>query len=230
VIAGHIAALIDDGCTLQMGVGKVPTALAERLRDRRRLRIHSGLVSDGFANLMESGALDADFVHTACVASGTGGFYRWLPEARGLRIAGCEITHGALTLAALQRFVAVNSALEVDLFGQCNLEHAQGRAVSGAGGAPDFARAARMCAGGLSIVALNASYRKGMASRIVPALSAGAVVSLSRVDVDLVVTEFGVADLRHASVHERALALIGIAAPDFRDDLERAWSKLAATL
>jgi len=229
-IAGHIAALVDDGCTLQTGLGKVPTALAQCLRQHRRLRIHSGMVSDGLLELAEAGALDPDAEHLTGVAAGSRRLYDWLPSAHGLRIAGVAHTHGAQALSQLRRFVAVNSALEVDLLGQCNLEHASGRAVSGAGGAPDFARAARVCPGGLSIVALNASARGGQVSRIVASLDATAVSSLPRVDVDLVVTEHGVADLRQASVHERARALIGVAAPGFREALERAWAARAAAL
>lgn len=235
-IAAHIAPLMDDGVTLQTGLGKVPTALAQALRGHRRLRIHSGMVSDGLMELAEAGALDPDAVHLAGVAAGTARLYDWLHNsaqlgtARGLRLVDCEHTHGSAALATLERFVAVNSALEVDLLGQCNLEHAGGRAVSGAGGAPDFARTARTCGGGLSIVALNASYRGGQASRIVAALDGSAVGTLPRIDVDLVVTEFGVADLRAASVHERARALIAVAAPAFRAGLERAWAARAAEL
>lgn len=235
-IASHIAPFIADGSTVQTGLGKVPTALAQALRGHRRLRIHSGMVSDGLMELAEAGALDADAVHSTGVAAGTARLYDWLRDptrlgcARGLQLVGCEQTHGPAALAALERFVAVNSALEVDLLGQCNLEHAGGRAVSGAGGAPDFARAARLSVGGLSVVALNASYRGGSASRIVAHLESAAVASLPRVDVDLVVTEHGVADLRGASVHERALALIGVAAPAFRDSLHRAWKARAALL
>lgn len=235
-IAAHIAPMLANGITLQTGLGKVPTALAQALRSHRRLRIHSGMVSDGLMELAEAGALDADAVHCAGVAAGTARLYDWLRDpgclggARGLRLVGCDDTHGPAALAALERFVAVNSALEVDLLGQCNLEHIGGRAVSGAGGAPDFARAARVSPGGMSIVALNATYRAGKASRIVACLETSAVSSLARVDVDIVVTEYGVADLRAASVHERAEALIAIAAPDFRAGLERAWAARAALL
>lgn len=229
-IATHIAGLVDDGCTLQMGLGKVPTALAPLLSGHRRLRLHSGMLSDGMMQLAQAGALDEDFAHTTCVLAGTESLYRWAAGCGNLRVLGCEITHDARRLAALDRFIAVNSALEVDLFGQCNLEHAEGRAVSGAGGAPDFARAARLSPGGRSIVALNASYRRGQASRIVPCLGEQAVASLSRVDVDYVITEFGVADLRSASVHERAQALIAVAAPGFRDGLQKAWAGIAARL
>jgi 4-hydroxybutyrate CoA-transferase len=156
--------------------------------------------------------------------------YDWLPQAQGLRLVGCAGTYDRDALAKLDRFVAVNSALEVDLLGQCNLEHMAGRTISSAGGAPDFAGAARACRGGLSVVALNATFGKEAQSRIVPTLSRGAVVSLSRLDVDVVVTEFGVADLRDASVHERARALIAVAAPQFREDLARSWAEQAATL
>ena len=150
-----------------------------------------------------------------------------------MRVAGCEITHDARTLAGIDGFIAVNSALEVDLFGQCNLEHAEGRAVSGAGGAPDYARAARLSRGGCSIVALNASYvsrRRGLVSRIAPRLPDPGIASIARIDVDCVITEFGVADLRGASVHERAEAIISIAVPEAREELRRAWTSIAAQI
>lgn len=231
--AGHIASLIDDGSTLQMGLGKVPTALASILRDRRGLRLFSGMLSDGLMELANAGALDQDFKHTCCVVAGSKALYHWASGFEGLRVAGCEVTHDARTLAGLDRFIAVNSALEVDLFGQCNLELADGRAVSGAGGAPDYARAARLSPGGRSIVALNASYlsrSRGLQSRIVPRLGEPGLASLARVDIDCVVTEFGIADLRGKSVHERADALIAIAAEEFRGDLQRAWADITARL
>lgn len=232
-IAGSIASLVDDGCALQTGLGKVPGALASLLRGRRRLRLHSGLLSDGLMDLAEAGALDGDFPHACCVVAGSERLYRWAAEYDGLRVLGCEITHDVGTLAGIDRFIAVNSALEVDLFGQCNLEHADGRAVSAAGGAPDFARAARLSRGGRSIVSLNASYlsrKRGQLSRIVPRLADPGVVSLARVDVDYVITEFGIADLRGASVHERAQAIITVASPEFREDLQRAWATIASRL
>lgn len=222
-IGEQIAGLLDDGVTLQTGLGKVPTAIARSLRGHRRLTIHSGLISDGLMELEASGALDEDSLHHAAIVAGSQTLYDWLPQAQRVRIVGVDATHAPQTLARQRRLVAINSALEVDLFGQCNLEHQFGRAISSAGGAPDFARAARNSPGGLSMVALNATYASGTRSRIVPTLSPGAVASLSRLEVDVVVTEFGVADLRRASVHERAHALIGAAAPQFREELERAW-------
>ena len=231
-IAANLANLITDGATLQVGLGKVPAALSRLLRNHRKLRLHSGMLSDGFLELSEAGALDNDFAHTTCVLIGSERLYQELPRFDQLRVAGCEITHDLATLMNTRGLIAVNSALEVDLFGQCNLEHANGRAVSGCGGAPDFARGARMAPGGLSVIALNAQFsNKGKAAtRILPTLSTNAVASLSRVDVDVVVTEFGIARLRGRSVHERAQALIGVAAPDFRDELQAAWDAIAAKL
>jgi len=234
-IAQLIADRIESGSTVQMGLGKVPTALAEALLQHRGLRLQSGLLSDGLMQLAQAGALDPSHAPTACVLAGSDALYEWSlrPEGlgpQGLRLVGCEHSHDVAALAALPRFIAVNSALEVDLFGQCNLEHADGRAISGAGGAPDFARAAKLSPDGCSIVALNASGQRGTLSRIVAQLSSPSVASLSRVDVDLVITEHGVADLRTASVHERAEALIQIADPAFRPALRSAWFTLAQRL
>ena len=228
LLASHVATLVEDGCVLQLGLGKVPTALTASLATRRGLRMHSGMLSDGFLDLAASGALDRDFPHTACVLVGSRDFYVRAAEFTPLRVQGCEITHDVAVLARHERLVAVNSALEIDLFGQCNLEHANGTAVSGIGGAADFARAARLSPAGRSIIALNARHRNG--SRIVPTLATPSVTSLSRVDVDYVVTEFGVARLDTASVHERAQNLIEVAAPEFRSDLRARWGEIAAEL
>ncbi|RQR22033.1 hypothetical protein DIE23_37360 [Burkholderia sp. Bp9143] len=198
------------------------------LSDRRNLRLHSGMLSDGLLNLAEAGALDMQYTHTTCVIVGSTELYTRVQDFMPLRIAGCDVTHAPNTLLSLRNFVAVNSAIEVDLFGQCNLEHVNGAAVSGAGGAPDFARAARLTEGGCSIVALTA--RHGNGSRIVPRLSSPAVASLSRIDVDYIVTEFGIAKLTGASVHERAEAIIGVAAPEFHDELYEAWRAIATHL
>ncbi|MGE4238865.1 acetyl-CoA hydrolase/transferase family protein [Ramlibacter sp.] len=230
-IGRHIADLIGDGSTIQTGIGKVPSALAKHLSGHRNLKIYSGMVSDGVLELAKAGALDDGADHRMAVIAGSQALYDWLPRAKQqLSVVGCAGMYTNEALAKLEQFVSVNSALEVDLLGQCNLEHLSGRAISGAGGAPDFAGTARTCRGGISVVALNATFGRVPQSRIVSTLSPGAVVSLSRLDVDVVVTEFGVADMRVASVHERAKALIGVAAPQFREELERAWAATAAKL
>lgn len=229
-IAMHIAQLVPDGSALQIGLGKVPMALSRLLCDRRMLRLHSGMLSDGLLDLARAGALDPDFAHTTCALVGSAELYRDIADFDQLRILGCEVTHNPRVLLELDNFVSVNSGLEVDLFGQCNLEHANGQAISGAGGAPDFARAARLSAGGRSVVALNATHHAGKGSRIVPCLDSNAITTISRIDVDHVVTEYGVANLAGASVHERAQAIISVAAPVFREELSRSWSAIAARL
>ncbi len=225
-IAGHVVALIGDGALLQIGLGKVPHAVMALLRDRRGLRFHTGLLTDGFMDLAAAGALDEDWAHVTTVALGRPDFYDWL-AAGNVQIRGAEYTHAPGVLAGLEGLIAVNSALEVDLFGQCNLEIAGGRAVSGAGGATDFSRAARMSPGGISIVALPARFGAGQ-SRIVPRLDS--LASLARTEVDMIVTEEGAADLRGKSVHERAAAICGIASPAARDALQAAWREISRRL
>jgi 4-hydroxybutyrate CoA-transferase len=225
-IAGHVASFITDGTTLQIGLGKVPAAVLDALGDRRGLRFHSGMLSDGFMGLHARGALRRDHDHVACTLVGSREFYDWAADCPFIQLRGCEETHAPARLAALDRLVAINSALEVDLFGQCNLEFLGGRAVSGPGGAPDFAAAAKRAQGGISIVALPASSQG--ASRIRACLEPGTTASLARSEVDVVVTEHGAADLRGCSVYERAEALIRIAMPGARDELAAAWRSLAA--
>lgn len=227
-IARYVGAFIEDGVVLQLGLGKTPAALTATLKDRRGLRLHSGLLSDGVLDLAEAGALDPDWRHLGCVLAGSAALYRRAADCDLIHVEGCEVTHAPQVLATLDRFIAVNSALEVDLFGQCNLECAGGRAVSGPGGAPDFARAARMSRGGASIIALPASARGG--SRIVSRLSSPGLASLSRTEVDIVVTEHGAADLRGLSTHERAERLISLADPAFRRALAADWAGIASGL
>lgn len=214
-IAAQVAPFVGDDAQLQIGLGKVPTALLARLGDRRNLRLHSGLVTEGVISLLEDGALAHERPSLACAMLGGPDFYRWLSEGHDVLVRGCELTHDPAVLAGLDRFVAVNSALEVDLLGQANLEFAGSRALSAAGGAPDFAGAASR-GGGISIVALPALTGKGV-SRIVPMLNTA--TSLPRHSIDLVVTEFGVADLRGLPLRARAEALVEIAAPEARGDL-----------
>jgi acyl-CoA hydrolase len=188
------------------------------------------MFGDGVVELARAGALDPDWPHRACVFVGQPELYGWAAQQSLLGLAGCEITHGGQTLAGLKAFFAVNSAVEVDLWGQAALEHAGGAAISGAGGAPDFAQAARTSPGGASVVALPATAVRGTRSRIVAALSTPAVATLPRSDIDIVVTEFGAADLRGCSVVERAQALVALAAPQFREELEESWRKMLERL
>lgn len=215
-IAGHLARLIDDGSTVQTGIGKLPGRLYSRLTRHRNLCIHSGLITGDVRKLVESGALDRDVPMKGATLMGDTDFYRWVDGRRDFRLHPIAHTHSPATLARIDRFVAVNSAIEVDLLGQVNAEKAGGRFVSAAGGLPDFAGAAHRSMGGRSIIALPATHSKGAHSRIVPRLCDDTPVSVPRTDVDFVVTEYGIADLSGKTPTERAKALRTVAAPDHR--------------
>ncbi|HEY5107544.1 MAG TPA: acetyl-CoA hydrolase/transferase C-terminal domain-containing protein [Caulobacteraceae bacterium] len=226
-IAAHVADLIEDGASIQSGIGAAPAAIVAALTSRKRLVIRSGMVTEGYRALAAAGALAGDAAHVTGLAFGSEAFMRWAAE--NLTFADARVTHGAASLARTARLVAINSALEVDLFGQGNIEWRSGRLVSGLGGAPDFARAARHCVGGRAILALPATASGGKVSRIVARLSSP-TVSIPRDDTDLVATEHGVADLRATDLDVRAHALIAIAAPEHRGRLADEWTAMRRNL
>jgi len=225
-IAHNVVHWIGDGATIQAGLGKIPTAALQALRGRRDLRVHSGLISEAVVDLDEAGALAGGVVVTGGVAIGSQRLY----DAVGgpaYRFEPVAYTHSQRVISKIDNFVAINSALEVDLFGQAYAEMGPGGLMSGPGGASDFARGA-YAAGGLRIVALPASAARGAISRIVGPNAGAGPVSLGRMDTDIVATEFGASDLRGLGHHDRAKALITIAPPDHRETLEKAWAALAA--
>jgi acyl-CoA hydrolase len=228
-IGASIARLVPDGAAIQIGLGGAPEALWPHLKGHRNLTLASGLVADGVMALAQSGALPPGGRHRAGVALGGESLHRFLATEDLITFATVPETHGIAALAATPRFTAINSALEVDLFGQVNLEWQSGRLVSGVGGAPDFAQGARHSAGGRSIIALPSTAGKGVISRIVPRLDVPAV-SLSRTDIDTVITEHGVAELRGRSLDERAESLIAAAAPQWRERLAARWSSMRQNL
>jgi 4-hydroxybutyrate CoA-transferase len=221
-IGRHVAGLIEDGDCIQVGIGKVPASVLAALHGHKRLRLHGGMVTDEVVDLCAAGAL-GDM--TCCTALGSR-VYDWTATRHDLRFAPVSFTHDVRTVAGIERFVAINSVLAIDLFGQADAEMLRGRQVSGTGGLMDFVRGARLSRGGRSILALPSTA--GGASRIVPRLDDTHVVSLPRADADIVVTEHGVAHLRDRSIDERADALIGIADPAARDALANAWDALRA--
>jgi acyl-CoA hydrolase len=225
-IARNVARSIGDGATVQAGLGKIPTAALRALCGRRGLRIHSGLVSEAVVDLEEAGALASGVAVTGGVAIGTQRLY----DAVGgpaYRFEPVAYTHSPRILSEISNLISINSALEVDLFGQAYAEMGPGGLISGPGGASDFARGT-YAAGGLRIVALPASAAKGAISRIVGPNAGTGPVSLGRVDTDIVVTEFGAADLRGLGHPGRAKALIAVAPPNHRETLNEAWAALAA--
>jgi acyl-CoA hydrolase len=229
-IGAHVAALVRDGDTLQFGIGSVPSALAASLTGHRLLKLHSGMVSPSMRALWESGALDRDARITTGVALGTASFYEFVAAQQNLWFTDVTHTHDVAAIAATPRFIAINSAVEVDLFGQVNSERAGGAIQAGAGGLPAFAQGALASRGGRSMICLASTARGGSVSRIVAALGDKALCTLPRYLADGVVTEHGVAELRGLGLDARAAALIGIAAPEHRDSLAAQWDAMRRTL
>lgn len=226
-IAARIAALVPDGAHVQAGIGGAPGAIWSQLTGHRDLVLRSGLVTPGFQTLAEAGALAAGGDHIAGIALGPRPFYDWLAETGLVRFATTLETHGYSELSSVPRLTSINGALEVDLFGQVNVEWQGQRLASGVGGGPDFMRAARGSDGGRTIIALPAAAKGDSVSRIVCRLD-HASTSIARSDTDTVVTEHGAADLRDKGLDERAEALIAVAAPQFRDELANQWDASSA--
>jgi acyl-CoA hydrolase len=218
-IARHVAGFVTDGATIQTGLGKLPGTILRELTDRRNLRMHTGLIGDAMLDLLAAGAIADGRDITTGVALGTQRLYDALP-ASGIDFRPVSHTHDPRILARIPGLVTINAAMSVDLYGQGYAEVAGGRWHSGTGGATDFARGAAP-GGGLRIIALPASA--GDQTRIVPPGNGAGPVSLSRTDIDVVVTEHGAADLRGKSHDARAAALVAIAHPDHRAPLARAW-------
>lgn len=225
-IGRHVAAIVPDGATVQVGVGAIPQAVLEALHDHRDLALHSLLV-DASVALVERGVVTnaAKRVHRGRMdvaeAMGTPRLFDFLHDNRSVNMDSSALVHDPAVVALHDRFMAINSALEVDLTGQVTAESLGERQVAGIGGQFDFMLGAGRSRGGASIVALPATGRTGGASRIVPQLGTGAAVTTPRFLVDWVVTEYGAASLRGRSARERAAAMLAIAHPRFREELGR---------
>lgn len=221
-IAARIVDLVPAGGTLQLGLGRLQSAILEAVRDAGRtdLGYHGGMISDGILEALDGGGFRRGV--TTGVALGSRAFYDRLGAQGRVRYRPVAETHALAALSAIAGLCSVNSAVEIDLTGQANAEYVSGRQVSGQGGMVDFIRGARAARGGLAILALPSTARGGTVSRIVASLPPGAPVSVSRADVDVVVTEHGVADLREADLDARAERLIAVADPAFRDGLAAA--------
>jgi acyl-CoA hydrolase len=222
-IGEHAASLIPDGATLQFGIGKIPDAVLSRLLHLRHLGIHSGLINDTIVDLVECGAvtnaakgLDEGVTVTNQLI-GTRRLYDFVHQNAGVAVRPASYTHGAGVLARLNKLAAINSAVEVGLDGSVNSETLDGVAIGAIGGQVDFVRGANLSPGGRAIIALPATAADG-SSRIVPRVE---TVTTTRGDVDAIVTEWGVAELRGCGLRERARRMIAIAAPEHREDLSR---------
>lgn len=224
-IAKYAADYIEDGSVIQTGVGAVPDAILRLLHDRKDLGVHSGMVGDGLVDLVEAGVvtnarkrIDRGVSITGALI-GTKRLYDFADRNPQIRMCTTSYTHDAAVLAQLDRLVSINSAMEVDLTGQVNAEQSGSAYLGGTGGQVDFVRAGARSPGGHAIVALPATAKGGTISRITAKLSGP--VTTARSDVDVIVTEFGAAELKGQTLAERARRLIAIAHPDFQEELAR---------
>lgn len=228
VIARHILELVPDGATIQLGVGGLPTALCEFLTGHRELGIHTEYLCPGMVDLVAAGVVTGTRKtllperHVFTVACGGRSMLDFIDDNPAFESYPVSYTNAPAVIARNQGMISINAVLEVDLLGQANAEFLHGHQFSGSGGQLDFVRGAYDAPQGKSILAFHASARGDTVSRIVPQLSAGTMITTPRNDTHYLATEFGVANLKGKSTRERALAIIDLAAPQFRDQLLRA--------
>lgn len=231
-IADHLASLIPDCATLQMGIGGIPDAVLRKLKNHKHLGIHTELFSDGVVELVEAGVItnERKTFHPGKIIAGfiigTQRLYDFVHDNPLVELHPTEYVNDPFNIARNDRMVSINSAIQVDLTGQVCADSIGTRLYSGVGGQVDFVRGAARSKGGMPIIALLSTAKDGTISRIVPTLTPGSGVITSRNDVHYVATEYGVVDLYGYSVRERARALIDIAHPKFRAELSEAAEKL----
>jgi acyl-CoA hydrolase len=225
-VARRVAALIPDRATVQFGIGTLPVAVSQALRSHKDLGLHSGVIPDAAVDLIKSGVITNRFKGVDDGASVTGGLFGtrklmdFAHENDAISMRRVDYTHSAATFAKIRAFHTVNAGIAIDLSGQVNAETVGGRYIGAVGGYVDFVRGGRLSPGGRSIIAITSTTPDSRHSKIVASLGKSAVTA-ARSDIDLVVTEHGVADLWGMDLTERAKALIDIAHPKFRDELSR---------
>lgn len=226
-IGEHVASLIPDGATLQLGIGSIPDAVLFHLQDKKDLGIHTELFSDGVVDLVERGVItnERKTLHPGKIVAGflfgSQRLYDFVEDNPIIEMHPTDYVNDPFIISQHDNMVSVNSAIEVDLTGQVCADSIGPRFYSGVGGQIDFVRGASRSRGGLPIIAMQATAKGGTISRIVPMLKPGAGVVTTRNDVHYVVTEYGVAALHGRTIRQRAQALIAIAAPAFREELTR---------
>ena len=231
-IAGYVSSLIRDGDCIQLGIGAMPNAVGDALRDKRDLGIHTEMLTASMGRLIRCGAVTNAKKNfnpgqsVAAFAWGDQALYELMRENPLICLRRAAYVNDPFNIARNDNMVSVNTALQVDLTGQICSESIGSRQYSGTGGASDFAYGAFHSRGGRGIIALTSTARGGSVSRILPQLTPGAVVSISRNIVDHVVTEYGIARLRDRTVRQRMENLIAVAHPDFRGELRRQAEKL----
>lgn len=231
-IGSYCAELIQNDSCLQLGIGAVPDSVLGFLKDKKDLGIHTEMFSDGVVDLVEKGVITCarkNYHRRKMVSSffmGTDKLYRFIHNNPFVEAFSFDVTNCPENIARNDRMVSINSALQIDFTGQVASDTIGYRQYSGSGGQVDFVRGATHSKGGCSILAFHSTAQGGKLSRIIDHLDEGACVCTSRTDVHIIVTEYGIANLRGKSVPERAKSLIGIAHPEFKDELWHKYRKL----
>ena len=233
-IGKYVASLVEDGSTIQLGIGNIPNAVANELKSKKHLGIHTEMFTETMVDLIECGAVDNSCKglyngYSVCsFTMGSQRLYDFIHNNPSVLFKSCTFTNDPYTIGRNNKFVSINATLEMDLMGQCASETVGYHQWSGTGGQSETVQGSQMSKGGKSIIAMHSTYTTKDAdgsevlhSKIVPCLHEGAVVTTSRNDVDYVVTEYGIAWLRGLNIAERAEALINIAHPAFRDELRQ---------
>lgn len=230
-IGENCAKLIEDGSTLQLGIGAIPDAVLLFLKDKKDLGIHSEMFSDGVVELVEAGVITnkKKTLHrgkmVATFLMGTKRLYDFVNNNPSVEMYPVDYVNNPCVIMQNHKMVSINSCIQVDLMGQVASESIGLRQFSGVGGQVDYVRGASMAEDGKSIIAMPSTAAKGKVSRIVPFLDEGSAVTTSRNDVNYIVTEYGIAELRGKTLKDRGKALIEIAHPDFRTMLRKEWEK-----
>ncbi len=225
MIASHIAELVPDGATVQIGIGGIPNAVAALLMNKKDLGIHTEMFTESMIDLMDAGVVTNEKktlwtgVSVCTFGLGTQRMYSWMENNPGIFILRGRYVNDPYVIAKNDQMISINTTLSVDLTGQVCSESLGPVQFSGAGGQLDTHRGASMSRGGKGIIALRSTAKKGTVSTIAPMLAQGSIVTVPRHDVDCVVSEYGTARLRGRTVRARAKSLISIAHPDFRDEL-----------
>lgn len=224
-IGENCARLINDGDTLQLGIGAIPDAVLLFLKDKKDLGIHSEMISDGVLELVKEGVItnQCKSIHKGKIVvtflMGTQKLYDYVDNNPDVELYPVDYVNNPVTVMKNDNIVAINSCVQIDLMGQVASESVGLKQISGTGGQVDFVRGVSMARGGRAIMAMPSTAAKGTVSKIVPFLDEGAAITTLRTDVDYVVTEYGIASLKGKNLRERARQLISITHPNFRDEL-----------
>ena len=225
-IADYVAELVEDGATIQLGIGALPDAIARNLMGKKDLGVHSATLTEAMMELVQAGVINNSKktlnpgICIGAQAAGSEKFYEFIDHHPLFAVYPVDYVNNPYVVGQNYKQTSINSCMEVDLKGQVNSETVGGRQYSGIGGQLDHVRGAQLSEGGKSILALNSTAKKDTISKIVPYFAPGNVTTISRYDVHYIVTEYGVADLKYKTERQRALALISIAHPKFRDELK----------